>query len=32
LAAYVTDLCKARPPADLCRRMDELVARLEAAR
>ena len=32
LAAYVTDLCRTRPPANLCSRMGELVARLEAAR
>lgn len=32
LAAYVTDLCKPRPPAALGDRMDEMVTRLEAAR
>ena len=32
LAAYVTDLCQPRPVTDLCGRLQDLVARLEAAR
>jgi deoxyhypusine synthase len=32
LAAYVIDRCRPRSGADLCSRMNDLVAKLEAAR